>query len=236
VELPSHYGVFSTVKDLVIWDAALAAGRVLKPASLTQLWTPARLASGALVPYALGWGLEDRRGHRVISHTGITGTEYSRYPDDSLTVIVLTNLGRSVGPGTEAANAWGLTHGVAGRYAPDLLLNALTPQTDPDPAATQRIADMIAAIARGEETAMLLPALRAAIIPGARQIFADRLRTQQSFTYLTCDKLPAGTIGRRGDAVDRRCYYKAVNATESRYYTFWLTSDGRVADLSSTLD
>jgi CubicO group peptidase (beta-lactamase class C family) len=236
VELPSHYGVFSTVKDLVIWDAALAAGRVLKPASLTQLWTPARLASGALVPYALGWGLEDRRGHRVISHTGITGTEYSRYPDDSLTVIVLTNLGRSVGPGTEAANAWGLTHGVAGRYAPDLLLNALTPQTDPDPAATQRIADMIAAIARGEETAMLLPALRAAIIPGARQIFADRLRTQQSFTYLTCDKLPAGTIGRRGDAVDRRCYCKAVNATESRYYTFWLTSDGRVADLSSTLD
>jgi hypothetical protein len=125
---------------------------------------------------------------------------------------------------------------VAGRYARDLLLGAVTPQADPDPAATQRIADMIAAIARGEEMAMLLPALRAAIIPGARQIFADRLRTQQSFTFLACDALPAGTIGRRGDQVARRCYYRAVNATETRYYTFWLTSNGRVADLSSTLD
>jgi hypothetical protein len=33
-------------------------------------------------------------GHRMISHGGITGTEYSRFPDDGLTVIILTNLGR----------------------------------------------------------------------------------------------------------------------------------------------
>ena len=51
-----------------------------------------------------------------MTHTGLTGTEYSRYPDDGLTVIVLTNLGQHVGPGTEAANAWGLTLGVVGRY------------------------------------------------------------------------------------------------------------------------
>jgi CubicO group peptidase (beta-lactamase class C family) len=160
-DLPSHYGIFSSVKDLATWDAALAGGRVLKPASLAQLWTPARFGNGTHALYGLGWGLDERRGRRVISHTGLTGTEYSRYPDDNLTVIVLTNLGRFVGPGTEAANAWGLTHGVAGRYARELLLSTVTPQADPDPAATQRIADMIAAIARGEETAMLLPALRA---------------------------------------------------------------------------
>jgi len=40
VELPSAYGVFSTVKDLVTWDGALNAGRVLTPASLRLMWTP----------------------------------------------------------------------------------------------------------------------------------------------------------------------------------------------------
>src|SRR5262245_15779675 len=40
VELPSHYGVFSTVKDLVTWDTALAARNVVNPASLAQMWTP----------------------------------------------------------------------------------------------------------------------------------------------------------------------------------------------------
>jgi rRNA processing protein Krr1/Pno1 len=36
-------------------------------------------------------------------------------------------------------------------------VSAVTPRTDPDPAATQQIADMIAAIARGEDTTLLLP-------------------------------------------------------------------------------
>jgi hypothetical protein len=42
----------------------------------------------------------------MISHTGLTGTEYTRFPDDRFTVIVLTNLGRRVG--ATGVNAWGL--------------------------------------------------------------------------------------------------------------------------------
>ena len=33
IELPSHYGVVSTVKDLVTWEAALSAGKVVKTLS-----------------------------------------------------------------------------------------------------------------------------------------------------------------------------------------------------------
>lgn len=235
-ELPSHYGVFSSVKDLVTWDTAVTAGRVLKPDSLTQLWTPGRLRSGALHPYASGWFLDDRRGHRVISHAGITGTEYARYPSDNMTVIVLTNLGRQIGPGTEAVNAWGLVHGVAGRYVPGLLLATVPVQPDPDPATTQRLAALLASVARGEQPAGMLPALRAALDAEAQRVLAERLRTLQSFALLACDELAQPAVGRRGDPVARRCYYRAVNASETRYYTFWLAPDGRVADVTSTLD
>jgi D-alanyl-D-alanine carboxypeptidase len=118
VELPSHYGVFSTVRDLAKWDTALAAGRVVKESSLVAMWTPVKLNSGRSYPYGFGWEINKKLGHRMITHTGITGTEYTRFPDDKLTVIVLTNLGVHVG--AKGVNAWGLTTGVAGRYIPDL--------------------------------------------------------------------------------------------------------------------
>jgi len=55
----------------------------------------------------------------MISHGGITGAEYSRFPDDGLTVIILTNLGRP-GIATPKVNSWGLTVAVASYYIPDL--------------------------------------------------------------------------------------------------------------------
>lgn len=115
IELPSHFGIFSTVMDLARWEVALAAGKVVTPASLEQMWTPVRLNDGTTHGYGFGWVLGRRGRHRLISHTGITGTQYSRFPDDGLTVIVLTNLGRRVSaPG--AVNPFGLTVGVAGYY------------------------------------------------------------------------------------------------------------------------
>jgi D-alanyl-D-alanine carboxypeptidase len=234
-DLASHYGLFSSAKDMATWEIALAAGKVLNPASLAQLWTAGRLASGFPVLYGFGWFLDDRRGHRVLSHTGLTGTEYSRYPDEKLSVIVLTNLGQWLGPETAAANPWGLTHGVAGRYEPGLLLSTVAQQPDPRPAATKEIADMLAAVARGEDSELMLPYLRTLVRP-AREVFANRLKTQQSFTLIACDELPSGATGRRGHPIARRCYYKAVNATETRYYTMWITADGKVADLVSTVD
>ena len=119
IELLSHVGVFSTVKDLAVWDVALAAGKVVKQASLDQMWTPVTLADGTTRPYGFGCEVKELRGHRLISHAGITGTEYSRFPDDGLAVIVLTNLGNRVG--LPRVNAWGVTDRVAGHYVADLV-------------------------------------------------------------------------------------------------------------------
>jgi CubicO group peptidase (beta-lactamase class C family) len=117
MELASHYGVLSTVRDLVKWDAALAGGKVLKQSSLDEMWSRVRLNDGSTRDYGFGWEVKEVNGHRVTSHAGVTGTEYARFPDDGLTAIVLTNLGFG---GLSPVEPWGLTTGVASRFVPDL--------------------------------------------------------------------------------------------------------------------
>lgn len=125
MELFSFGGLFSTVGDLAKWDAALYTEKLLKRSSLEQMWTPATLSDGSRVAswdgsYGLGWFLSEQRGHRYVGHSGMTGVEITRYLDDRLTVIVLTNLGFSFVPGAEQVNSWGLSKVVAGFYIPDL--------------------------------------------------------------------------------------------------------------------
>jgi len=228
VEMPSAYGVFSTVKDLVTWDAALAGGRVLTPASLAQMWTPLKRNDGGTGLYGFGWGVYDRRGHRWISHTGLTGTEYSRFPDDRLTVIVLTNLGGFIGGRVSTADPWGLTYGVAGRYVPGLFVGNEPPQPDSEPAVTLHLRTTLERLARGDEAPGVTPGLRAAI---TRTTLARRLGALQSFTFISCDDERGRE--RHGDRVKRVCHYRAVNAAGTRYYSFWLADDGRVVDLAS---
>jgi len=95
VEL-SGGGLMSTVLDMVKWDAALDTSRLLKEATWKQMWTNARLNNGGIVPsYGMGFGLTPYMGHRRVGHTGgIPGfaSAFARFPDDKLTVIVLTNV------------------------------------------------------------------------------------------------------------------------------------------------
>ncbi len=236
VELPSHFGVFSSVKDLVTWDTALAAGRVVTPASLAQMWTPARLNYGGHYPYGFGWFVGERRGHRWITHGGITGTEVSRFPDDGLTVIVLTNLGRRVGAAVRVNNV-GLTYGVAGRYLPGLHVGPERAEPDPDPAATAALRETLGRLAGGEDDPRVLLSLRRSYLPAAvRRALADDLDTLQAFTFVTCDDTRTRPLERHGERVGRVCHYRLVNATATYYYSFWLLPDGRIADFWSSTE
>ncbi|MDQ3556856.1 MAG: beta-lactamase family protein [Gemmatimonadota bacterium] len=116
-EQPSHFGIFSTVGDLAKWDAALYTDRLLSESSRRQMWTPVRLSDGSTHPYGFGWEVERPCGHAMMRHTGITGTEMVRLPDDTVTVIVLTNLGRGFG-GT--ARSWGIAREIGRMLVPAL--------------------------------------------------------------------------------------------------------------------
>jgi hypothetical protein len=89
--------LYFSVLDLAKWDAALYTEKLLKRSSLEQMWTVAKLKNGKpnSGEYGFGWFIESKKGHRVIEHEGAWQgfeTEISRYVDDQLTVIVLTNL------------------------------------------------------------------------------------------------------------------------------------------------
>jgi hypothetical protein len=193
------------------------------------MWTPVRLNYGGSYPYGFGWFVSERRGHSWISHTGITGTELSRFPDDGLTVIALTNLGRRVGASIRV-NAWGLTYGVAGRYIPGLHVGPEPARPDPDPAATGALRETLGRLARGEDDPRVLPVRKLYLQAAGRRMLADDLRTLQSFTFVACDDTGARVPERHGERVSRVCHYRMVNADATHYFSFWLLPDGRIAD------
>jgi D-alanyl-D-alanine carboxypeptidase len=84
----------STVLDLAKWDAALYTDQILTRASREAMWTPVRLHDGRSHPYGFGWIVDSFDGHLQVHHGGsLPGfrAELARFPNDSLTVIVLTN-------------------------------------------------------------------------------------------------------------------------------------------------
>ena len=101
--------IVSTVGDLAKWVNVLDSGKMLKPATLTQMWTPTKLNDGTIYPYGFGWRLDDHKGHKNVGHSGSTSgfsASLQSFPERKLTVIVLCNLG-------EQAIATSIARGVA---------------------------------------------------------------------------------------------------------------------------
>ena len=81
--------LYSTTGDLLLWDQALYTEKLVSKKSLDEIFTPFKNG------YGYGWGIGKKFDRREISHGGgIYGfaTEISRFPDDQVTVIVLSNV------------------------------------------------------------------------------------------------------------------------------------------------
>jgi len=80
--------LYSTTLDLLKWEQSLFGGKLISAASLQKMITPFKS------DYAFGLGVHDVKGHKLVDHGGgIEGfnTELAYYPDEKLTVIVLSN-------------------------------------------------------------------------------------------------------------------------------------------------
>jgi D-alanyl-D-alanine carboxypeptidase len=96
-------GLCSTALDLVRWETALEEGRVVSPAMLQAMRTPARLPDGLEVDYGYGTRLGITGRHRKLGHTGggqSNKAVLARYPDDDVTVALLLNTERANAPVT----------------------------------------------------------------------------------------------------------------------------------------
>ena len=105
--------LYFSIVDLAKWDAALYTEKLLKRSSLEQMRTVVKLNDGKPNSgnYGFGWEITSSHGHRLIDHDGAWQgfkTQISRYVDDKLTVVVLSNLAE--------ANPGKIAEGVAEIY------------------------------------------------------------------------------------------------------------------------
>jgi CubicO group peptidase (beta-lactamase class C family) len=117
----------STLADLVKWEAALRGDLLLPSEALERMTTPATLSSGNSTGYGFGWWTDELLHHRRVRHGGESPgyrTEYTRFPDDGIAVIVLTN--------GESARADAMAIAVASQFVPSLSLGRGTMSLDRD--------------------------------------------------------------------------------------------------------
>jgi CubicO group peptidase (beta-lactamase class C family) len=104
-------GIYSNLEDLAKWDDALRNYTLLGEKEMQPALTPAKLADGSEphwpseanddnlhpgkpVSYGFGWFLDSYQGRQRMWHTGGTMGFYTvieRFPDDHITVIILSN-------------------------------------------------------------------------------------------------------------------------------------------------
>ncbi len=221
--------LYLTVHDLAAWDRGLTEGRILNPESRALMWTPTRLSDSGSVDYGFGWRLSPYRGHRAIGHTGSWQgfkAMIQRFPDDSLSVILLANLAET--------RQQPIVYGIAGVLRRVLVPpHALPPRTDSAFAA--RLGAFVEAFAAGRDASALpaLPQFAASVFDQDRTEFAALLAQRPALTFRGCDDLSRLSLERHGGRVTRSCYLTIAAKRGPLLATFWLTADDRVADLST---
>jgi CubicO group peptidase (beta-lactamase class C family) len=218
--LVSHFGLLSTAEELALFDRALMSGKLVKPETLASMWQPVKLAGS----YGLGFFLDEFNGHRIVHHGGSTGTEYLKYPDDGLTVIVLTNLELLSG-----GNAGVLARTAAQAYVSGLSWADVPRKEDPDPRLAAIVERELASLAAGTmDESVYTPSFAAALRPSlARQKAGlGPLGPVKSCEYL------GGSVS--GDT--RVARYRVVYDALPLYATLALDGAGKIASFTMEAD
>jgi len=122
-----------TAHDLALWDISLMEHKLLTPASLELMTTPARLRNGTPTDYALGVEVTDAGGHPKLQHGGAVSGFVSLnavWPDQGAAVVVFAN--------EDGSSATGL---IARQIAPLLLAEAEDPDAPRALAQARQIFD-----------------------------------------------------------------------------------------------
>jgi hypothetical protein len=130
--------LFTTVGDLLKWEANFDRPLVGDRALFDQMQTPTRLTNGDASAYGLGLSIGAYRGARLVEHNGADAGYRSyagRFPDHGLAIAVLCN--------AATANTTALARGVADAYLGTALAPVAAPAQPPPaaavpPAAVQR--------------------------------------------------------------------------------------------------
>ena len=99
-------GWVTTAADMVRFADALMSGRIVKPATLEQMWTSLKTSDGKETGYGLGFGVRTTNGSLAIAHTGNQAGAASVLrisPSRKAAIVALSN--REDAPVSDIANA-----------------------------------------------------------------------------------------------------------------------------------
>jgi serine beta-lactamase-like protein LACTB, mitochondrial len=94
-------GWIASAPDVVRFGRAVMDGRLLKPATLNQMWTAQPLKDGSPTGYGLGWSVARKENLLVASHSGTQQgirAHLILVPEKRIAIAVLTNLEESDAP------------------------------------------------------------------------------------------------------------------------------------------
>jgi CubicO group peptidase (beta-lactamase class C family) len=124
-------GLYTTPRDLLLWEQNFEDVRVGTPAIVAAMQKPAVLTSGKTTDYGFGLFIEKYRGLRTVEHSGGDrgiSSNLVRYPDQKLAIALLCN--------SDAINPIILTHKLTDLYLGDVL----GAPSDNDGPATAKVA------------------------------------------------------------------------------------------------
>lgn len=212
--------LYFTVQDMAKWDLALYSDKLLKKSSRDAMWTPVKLADGKTQGYGFGWSLGDTNGHKTIEHGGAWQgftTYIARYPDDKLTVIVLTNRSGS-NPGRIAKQ-------IASSYIAALTPPAANAIEDKEPKVTELVRDTLLKTADGTLTPERFTSEM------ATALFPDKVSQAKDFLK-SAGPLKSLSLLARKDVADNRAYrYRAEYRDMVLVVVVTLTKDDKIAGL-----
>ncbi len=86
--------IISTAGDMLKWDEALFAGKIVSLQDVITMTSPGMLSNGKSTSYGFGWIIDKQSGRKRIWHNGGTfgfGASNSVFPADHLRMVVLIN-------------------------------------------------------------------------------------------------------------------------------------------------
>lgn len=93
--LPAGTGIFTSANDMANYAKALQSGKLLGPELLQEMLTSSEFKEsvvGWMQGYGIGWILDEYGGQRRVWHSGGGKAIFMHYPEQQLSIIVLTNL------------------------------------------------------------------------------------------------------------------------------------------------
>ena len=213
-------GLYSSASDLSKWVIALDTGKLLSRASLEQMWARQKLNDGKDNSFGIGWVIKAYHGKKTVGHSGGPAlADILRFPDEELTIIVLTNQQRLFPR---------LAEGVADLFIPAPPIREIRGIADTDAKLTLILWEVLLDAAQGKVNADLFNSeAQKSLVPAFRDfgpVFFSSLDPLQSFVLIEQSA--------EGERRIRR--YRALFGKKPIIWTFVLSKDGKIISMEPT--